>query len=899
MSDQLPDNRTAGARAGAQFYKCAFQVNPHDYAQKYRGRPPEFDEAGYARALIDHAEALDINVLAVTDHNSVNGVDAIRAVARERNVVVFPGFELTTAKEGIHVVCLYEPKTSTTQLGRFLGQFGVLDTTGSSDPCDASFSEVLAQVAHQGGVTIAAHVTQDNGLLKVLQGQTRIKAWRDGNLLAIQIPGAVDELPNEEKKIVRNRNAHYARKHAPEEALALAVINAKDVAEPDDLADCSATCFVKMSEVGVEGLRQAFLDPGSRIRLNSDPTPEEHSELVSLAWQGGFLADATVYFNSNLNVLVGGRGAGKSTVVESLRYVLDLEPLGEEARAGHAGILKHVLRNGTKISLLVRRHRPKPSEYRIERTIPNPPVVRDCATGEVLDVTPSDVFPDVEVYGQHEISELAKSPEKRTRLLGRFKVKDDAMAHRKRELRRELERSRQRIVEAEKELSEIEERLTALPGLEETLKRYEDAGLEDDLKDQSLLVREERLLDTVPERVLPLRTALETLQQELPIDRAFLSPRALAPLPGKDILAEAERVVWRLSADVQRATEALAASLAQADLGIQGVKERFAVRKAAVQSAYEQKLRELQEAQVDGEEFIQLRRRIERLRPLKERQEAQKRARNEYRRHRRSLLAEWEEAKAEEFRALERAGKRAGRKLKGRVRVRVAFAGNREALFRILRDEIGGRLSEALSALDRVDGLSPGAFVEACRKGARSLSTEFGIAGQQAERLARASNETLMRIEELDLPATTEIELNTAALGEVESWHTLDQLSTGQKATAVLLLLLLESKAPLIVDQPEDDLDNRFITEGVVPRIREEKRRRQFVLSTHNANIPVLGDAELIVGLSPTGEAQSGSARIAPDQVGAIDAAPVRKLVEELLEGGEDAFERRRRKYGF
>ena len=330
MSDRPQDNRMSGARAGAQFYKCAFRVNPHDYAQKYRGRPPEFDEAGYARALIDNAEALDINVLAVTDHNSVNGVDAIRAVARERNIVVFPGFELT-AKEGIHVVCLYEPKTSTTQLGRFLGQLGVLDTTGSSDPCAASFSEVLAQVADQGGVTIAAHVTQDNGLLKVLQGQARINAWRDENLLAIQIPGAVDELPNEEKKIVRNRNAHYARKHAPEEALALAVVNAKDVAEPDDLANCSATCFVKMSEVGVEGLRQAFLDPGSRIRLNSDPTPEEHSELVSLAWQGGFLADATVYFNSNLNVLVGGRGAGKSTVVESLRYALDLEPLGEGA----------------------------------------------------------------------------------------------------------------------------------------------------------------------------------------------------------------------------------------------------------------------------------------------------------------------------------------------------------------------------------------------------------------------------------------------------------------------------------------------------------------------------------------------------------------------------------------
>ena len=115
-----------------------------------------------------------------------------------------------------------------------------------------------------------------------------------------------------------------------------------------------------------------------------------------------------------------------------------------------------------------------------------------------------------------------------------------------------------------------------------------------------------------------------------------------------------------------------------------------------------------------------------------------------------------------------------------------------------------------------------------------------------------------MQIEELELQPTTTIQLNTAAAGEPPSWQPLSALSTGQKATAVLLLLLLESDSPLIIDQPEDDLNNRFITDGVVPRMREEKRRRQFVFSTHNPNIPVLGDAELILGLSPSGDAQAG-----------------------------------------
>ena len=81
--------------------------------------------------------------------------------------------------------------------------------------------------------------------------------------------------------------------------------------------------------------------------------------------------------------------------------------------------------------------------------------------------------------------------------------------------------------------------------------------------------------------------------------------------------------------------------------------------------------------------------------------------------------------------------------------------------------------------------------------------------------------------------------------------------------------------------------------------MRQEKRRRQFVFSTHNANIPVLGDAELILGLAATGEAQEGQARIARKHMASIDSRPVRELVEEILEGGKAAFEMRRSKYGF
>jgi hypothetical protein len=156
-----------------------------------------------------------------------------------------------------------------------------------------------------------------------------------------------------------------------------------------------------------------------------------------------------------------------------------------------------------------------------------------------------------------------------------------------------------------------------------------------------------------------------------------------------------------------------------------------------------------------------------------------------------------------------------------------------------------------------------------------------------------------MEVEELDLPHATEIELNVGPERAPPEWRKLGDLSTGQKATALLYLLLLDAEAPLVLDQPEDNLDNRFISEGIVPRIRAEKRRRQFIFTSHNANIPVLGDAELIIGMRAVGEAGDGHAEIPPEYMGSIDKKSVAALAEEILEGGKEAFMQRRKKYNF
>ena len=117
-------------------------------------------------------------------------------------------------------------------------------------------------------------------------------------------------------------------------------------------------------------------------------------------------------------------------------------------------------------------------------------------------------------------------------------------------------------------------------------------------------------------------------------------------------------------------------------------------------------------------------------------------------------------------------------------------------------------------------------------------------------------------------------------------------LSAGQRATAMLLILLAQDDRVMIVDQPEDDLDNRFIYQDIVRLLREQKGKRQFLAATHNPNIPVLAHAEMIIAL----ESQDDRCQVSLQ--GGMDNRTIQDFVRNVMEGGEEAFRRRARKYG-
>jgi len=174
-------------------------------------------------------------------------------------------------------------------------------------------------------------------------------------------------------------------------------------------------------------------------------------------------------------------------------------------------------------------------------------------------------------------------------------------------------------------------------------------------------------------------------------------------------------------------------------------------------------------------------------------------------------------------------------------------------------------------------------------EGEEKLKREFGFTDAMAKKFVEhfSNDRRRFKLETVFPEDKIIIELKVN-----EDYKPIEELSVGQKATALLLLLFAYENRILIFDQPEEDLDNRFIYEDVVKILREFKGKRQIIVATHNANIPVIGDSELILVL----ETRKDKCMII--NRGSVDKDSIKQDIKHIMEGGEEAFRLRIEKYG-
>lgn len=595
---------------GAKFYKCALQLNTFGYLGRH-SKPTTFaSEADYNAAVVEACRREDVRVVGLTDHFRAANTRELAAALTAADIHVFPGFEASSS-EGVHLLCLFPQSTSFEEIERIIGRCGVSNLAADSPLSDQNCEKLMELIATCGGVTIAAHVCSASGLLTTLKGQNAARAWRSEHLLAAALPGPAREAPEAQRNIILNRDPNYRRTRPP------AIINANDISDPSALSNPGATTWIKMSEVSTEGLRQAFLDPESRIRLNSDETPPLHTELVAISWAGGLLDGQSMRLSENLNVLIGGRGSGKSTLIESIRYALDLIPKAHDARRTHDSMMKSQLGSGAAVSIVVRSPHPSPQYYVIERIYGAKPRVRD-ASGDLLDgVTPRSVLGNIEVYGQHEISELTRQPEKLAELLRRFTEPEaNATSDRERgELQLALEKSRTQMLTEMAEIERIDETLAALPALSERLKRFAAVGLDTRLEEKTLIDAEARVFEAGASLVELAKQAADVVRRTLIDATPLITEENKAKLPNAALLEELNTIQSALGRRLRRAADYIVLAGKVTASEIAGIKESWTPKQTAAEQNYEQILRQLKAEGHDGSEFVSIQGQVERLRP--------------------------------------------------------------------------------------------------------------------------------------------------------------------------------------------------------------------------------------------------------------------------------------------
>lgn len=877
----------------ARFWRCALQVNPSGYQSKYRGSEHGLDEAAYNQQLLDQCQALDIKVVGIADHGSVEAVEGLRCFLEPHGIVVFPGFEIASS-EKIHMVCLFPEGTGKDQLNRYLGRLDLTDVQDTVWPSRKTCLDLAQVIFDLGGFWYAAHMTGGNGLLRLNQdGGGLVHIWQNETLVkAGQIPGPIEDLPSNYKDIVLNNDPNYHREHR------IALLNAKDVAKPDDLADPSASCWIKMTRPCFESFITAFKDPDSRIRLG--PLPEAHySRLEDLHFHGGYLDGIEIELSAHLNAVIGGRGTGKSTLVECLRYVLDVPPRAASARRQHDEIIKANLGAGDRIELSVVSRAQNGRRYSVSRRYGEPPVVKDDK-GQVSTLQPHDLLPRIEIYGQNEILELARDPVSQTAILNRFLPGGSAPASDLGAVAKRLAENREKMLSTARQKDELQAQVARLPKLSEQVQQFKTLGLESKLALVPQLERERQLAKRVIEELGRVAEGLATLEESLP-DTAFLSDKALDGLPHADVLGKMRATLDGLGTEVRTqlaAMRKLHGETATATNGLQAeLKSKLDTESAALEKVFANLPAFAGKPGRDvGRAYQELLREIEAIRPSETRVANLDKLLQELESQRRNLLDEFHRVRDQRTDDLRAAVKKLNRKLDGKLRLNLKVGGQRKALKEFLL-QVPGLGEKKLAWIEQSgDDLTVPALVRAIRDGEvaiKSLTWDWGMQNSVIEALAHLDRALLLELEEIDLQDLILIELNIAHQGEI--FKSLDHLSTGQQCTAILHLLLLENDDPLVMDQPEDNLDNAFIAERIVTQLRGAKTERQFLFATHNANIPVFGDAEWIGIFS----ASDSHAQMPAEAQGSIDVPAIRERVAEILEGGREAFSQRKEKYGY
>lgn len=880
---------------GARFVRGDLHIH------SYGGSHDVTDTTATPEAIIQTAVANGLSVIAIADHNAITSVEAAVGAASLLNLLVVPAVELSTMQG--HLLC-YLPDLQ--RLGQFMAQLGVRDAGTPTSRVENSMVDCLTRLQALDGFGVLAHVDGPKGLEVEIPGAPPHKGdiINHPALLGIELKNASSTISygiNDPDAVRRGLGRAREAANGGSVGDLARVLNSDShalTALGRNAVGVNKVTRYKMQSLNFDALKHAMRESDSRVRLE-DELPRSVPIVTGIRFNGGFLQDQAIHFSPNLTCIIGGRGTGKSTMFEGVRCF-------SRTPSGASVINSDVWPERIDIEFVDEaneRHRLCWSKGDSCGTN-----IRDALTGP-------DTLP-VECYGQGEtqkISEQAQAnPSALLRYLDRFTDVLQALA--------EEEKLRANVASLETEIAKSRAQVALIPQYERELsitrqqiRKFTEGNAKKLIESYQQIEGERQARRSVVEQAREIANNLnyEAAKKSLTLLKAAADESKL--VLGVDEFAaikasaiDFENNLSTSEADMRARSAALGevvkakvdewarketTLLAQIDaqrsaLEAQGVK---------VNTAY---LAKLTQDEASHQSAVN---NLKTWEPHLKRQLSEKA----------DLSAKrWAARKAvyEKRRNFASNATKKLRKTLSDLNVSLKFeeSGHSPAAHDLLVEIMGWRTNQVPRAGVLIRNLTVPKLLEVIQsntpKVISELQSDEGVAFFNATEAATLIErfsvpETFARLESVqvfDRPYLTVTRELIDALG-AKQYKTREfaHLSLGQQQSVLLALMLSsENPNPLLIDQPEDNLDGEFIFSQLVPVIRLAKEHRQIIIVTHNPNIAVLGDAEQIVVLGANNEQSVIVER------GSIDHQPTRDRACNILEGAKAAFTRRGRIYG-
>ena len=865
---------------GSQWLRADFHLHTKADKEFIFASDPNF----FVRDYVAKLKAEAIGVGAITNHNKFDADEyrEIRRSGSREGIFVLPGVELSVAEgaNGIHCLLVFDPETwldGSDYINRFLDQaFGlhVCDRENENARCDLNLAQLFKKLREQRSYgresfIVMAHVEDRSGFCKELEGG-RIKE--------------ISQDPEFREFVLSFQKARTRDllKNCKDWLGALpALLEGSDPKALDQVgrahlvASVPQKTFIKIGDFNFQAIQYAL--KAHELRVRSSLPIHANPFVRSMTITSGTRQPLQVRLSESLNALIGIRGTGKSTLIEILRYALDVVAEKDAQDADYkARLLEAHLGSGGKVSLEVVSNR---VVYHVERVLKDAkPKVR--RNGQLVpNLLPSAII-KVAYFGQKDLAQIGQVQTSRT-ILERFFpnatsdadsiVKDlgEQVAERVRE-----QQTLERLLQNKKEVEEEKARLN------NNAQGYQQNQVTQKLQRQLEFSRDDSHAKAVADWLETYRADLEGIMRA---DGGSLSELLAYQSKENSDLLVSIRPTLEARTNFLASLAAELEAVAALTTGLQTMKARLDERRAALEDEFAAIRRTINVPQVNADSVLKEQQRLDQINKALVELDRKQEALNTKRTELLQTLDELQTAWLGQFDALNVSITEVNKKQLP-ITLKLEYRGDRGAFIDFLRKLVEGTGIQRRTLESIVEKFAdPIELYRDLVSGAPEAEKLFGSPQSWGNFYQRVM-QNLSAFLNYRVP-----DVLTLLYNEIP----LERHSLGQRASALILFLLGRSDQHLlIIDQPEDDLDNRSLFEDVIKRLWHTKDATQFLFATHNPNLPVLGEAEQVHACSY--DAASGTIST---HTGSIDGSETQARIINIMEGGRDAFARRKEIY--